>query len=118
MGGAEADRIYIAIGSGETFDAIGALITAIARERIPVSQALAATVSAWLDCYLGQDAEPRLRDLHRRGGKCTDSNRLPPRPENPDQPGAQQIDCLIKKLGICVRCPRSCCRNSPTVEQR
>jgi hypothetical protein len=63
MSRAEADHIYIAIGIGETFDAIDALITAIARERIPVGQALAATVSAWLDCYLGQSAEPRLRDL-------------------------------------------------------
>ena len=60
---AEADHIYIAIGIGETFDAIDALITAIARERIPVGEALAATVSAWLDCYLGQNAEPRLHQL-------------------------------------------------------
>jgi hypothetical protein len=59
----EADHIYIANGIGETFEAIDALITAIARERIPVGEALAATVSAWLDCYLGQNAEPLLRQL-------------------------------------------------------
>lgn len=58
-----ADQIHIAIGIGETFDAIDALITAIARDRIPIDEALAATVSAWLDCYLGQNAEPRLRQL-------------------------------------------------------
>lgn len=63
MSRTEADDIHIAIGIGETFDAIDALITAIARERIPVGEALAATVSAWLDCYRGQNGEPRLRDL-------------------------------------------------------
>lgn len=59
----EADPIYIAIGIGETFDAIDALITAIVRQRIPVGVTLAATVSVWLDFYVGQDAEPRLRQL-------------------------------------------------------
>jgi hypothetical protein len=59
----EADRIYIAIGIGETFTAIDALITAIARDRITLGEELVATVASWLDCYLGQDAEPRLRQL-------------------------------------------------------
>jgi hypothetical protein len=59
----ESDRIYIAIGVGDTFAAIDDLITAIARVRIPLSDDLVATVTAWLDCYVGQDAEPRLRQL-------------------------------------------------------
>lgn len=59
----DADRIYIALGIGETFDAIDALITAIARNHIPLSDDLAATTTTWLDCYLGQNAEPRLRQL-------------------------------------------------------
>jgi len=59
----EADPIYIAIGIGEMFDAIDALITTIVWQRIPVGAAVAATVSAWLDFYRGQDAEPRLRQL-------------------------------------------------------
>lgn len=59
----EADRIYIAIGIGERFDAIDALLTAIARNRIPLGQDLLATVASWLDCYRGQDSEPRLRHL-------------------------------------------------------
>ncbi|HVQ53027.1 MAG TPA: hypothetical protein VMS92_23575, partial [Mycobacterium sp.] len=50
----DADRIYIAIGIGETFAAIDALLTAIARDRIPVGDDLVATVAAWLDCYRGQ----------------------------------------------------------------
>ena len=59
----DADRIYIAIGIGETFAAIDALLTAIARNGIPVGDDLAATVATWLDCYRGQDTEPRLRQL-------------------------------------------------------
>ena len=59
----DADRIYIALGIGETFDAIDALITAIARNHIPLSDDLAATTTTWLDCYLGHNAEPRLRQL-------------------------------------------------------
>lgn len=59
----DADRIYIALGIGETFDAIDALITAIARNHIPLRDDLVATTATWLDCYLGQNAEPRLRQL-------------------------------------------------------
>jgi hypothetical protein len=59
----ECDRIYIAIGVGETFVAIHDLTISIARERIPLSDDLVATVTAWLDCYVGHDAEPRLRQL-------------------------------------------------------
>ena len=59
----DADRIYIAIGIGETYTAIDALLTAIARDRIPLGDDLVATVATWLDCYRGQDTEPRLRQL-------------------------------------------------------
>ena len=59
----EADRIYIAIGIGEAFDAIEALITVIARKRIPVTEEMAATVNTWLDCHRSHDVEPRLREL-------------------------------------------------------
>lgn len=57
------DRIYIAIGIGDTLAAIDDLITVIVRERIPVSDDVVAAVSAWLDCYLGHDSEPGLREL-------------------------------------------------------
>jgi hypothetical protein len=59
----EADRIYIAIGIGDAFDAIDALITAIARDRIRLGDDLVATVVTWLDRYVGQPTEPRLRQL-------------------------------------------------------
>jgi hypothetical protein len=54
---------YIGIGVGETFAAIDALLTAIARDQIAVSNDLVVTVTAWLDCFIGQAAEPRLREL-------------------------------------------------------
>jgi len=59
----DADPIYIALGIGETFAAIDALLTVLARNHIPLSAELGATAASWLDCYLGQDAEPRLRQL-------------------------------------------------------
>ncbi|MHA0290033.1 tryptophanase [Mycobacteroides abscessus subsp. abscessus] len=59
----DADRIYITLGIGETFAAIEALITAIARNQIPLNHDLVATTASWLDCYRGQSAEPRLRQL-------------------------------------------------------
>lgn len=59
----DADRIYIAIGIGDTFEAIDALITTIVRGDIPLGPDLVATVADWLDCYRGQDAEQRLRQL-------------------------------------------------------
>lgn len=59
----DADRIYIHIGVGDTFDAIATLLTVIARDHIPLGRDLVATVASWLDCYRGQEAEPRLRDL-------------------------------------------------------
>ena len=59
----DADGIYISLGIGETFAAIDALITAIAGNHISLSVDLLATTASWLDCHLGQDAEPRLRHL-------------------------------------------------------
>lgn len=63
LGRVDADHIYIAIGIGEVFEAIDVLITVIARDRITLSGDLVATVTSWLDCYRGQDAEVRLRQL-------------------------------------------------------
>jgi len=59
----EADRVYIAVGIGETFEAIDALLTAIAREGIPLGRDVVAIATPWLDCYRGQDAETGLRHL-------------------------------------------------------
>lgn len=58
----ELSAIHISIGVGETFAAIDVLVTAVAREHLPLDAELVGTVTAWLDCYVGQDAEPRLRE--------------------------------------------------------
>jgi hypothetical protein len=58
----EQSAIHISIGVGETFAAIDGLVTAVARERLPLDAELVGTVTAWLDCYVGQEAEPRLRE--------------------------------------------------------
>lgn len=71
----EADGIYIAIGIGEAFIAIEALLTAIVRDQVPLGADLVAIVATWLDCYRGQDAEPRLRRL------LSEVKRLPPQHE-------------------------------------
>ncbi len=60
---AEADRIYVSVGIGDAFEAIDALIAIIARDRIPLGSDVVAVVTAWLDCYRGQKAEPHLRHL-------------------------------------------------------
>ena len=52
---ADADRIYIAIGIGETFEAIDALLTAIAQHRVPLGHDVVSTVASWLDCYRGRN---------------------------------------------------------------
>ena len=59
----DADRIFIPLGIGETFAAIDALITVIAQNQIPLSEDQVAVTVAWLNRYLGQGAEPRLRHL-------------------------------------------------------
>lgn len=59
----DADHIYIAIGAGDTFEAIDALLTVIARDCIPLDHDVVATVVSWLDCYHGQEAADRLRRL-------------------------------------------------------
>ena len=63
LGRTHRDRVYIALGIGETFAAIEDLITLIAAHRIPLSGDLMATVSTWLDYYDGHPAHPRLQEL-------------------------------------------------------
>jgi hypothetical protein len=62
LSASEQSAIHISIGLGEAFAAIDVLVTAVARERLSLDAELVGTVTAWLDCYVGQDAEPRLRE--------------------------------------------------------
>lgn len=59
----QAHRIHIAIGTGETFEAIDTLITVIARQQLCLDARMHACTNAWLDRYVGQPAIPRLRAL-------------------------------------------------------
>ena len=61
-----AHHIYIAIGVGDTFDAIELLLAIIVEHHVRLDEDLRAAVAAWLDRYRGQDAERRLRELLRR----------------------------------------------------
>lgn len=79
----EADRIYITLGIGETFTAIDALITAIARNHIALSDDLVAATASWLDCYLGQGDEPRLRHLLGAIIAAASQQRCPPPTSEP-----------------------------------
>lgn len=63
MSRVDADRVYIAIGIGDTFEAIDTLVTIIVAGDIPLARDVVATVAGWLDCYRGQDGELRLRQL-------------------------------------------------------
>jgi hypothetical protein len=56
-------NIYIAIGVGETFAAVGSLLTQIARTQLAVPADVIATTATWLDGYIGHTHEPRLREL-------------------------------------------------------
>lgn len=70
---AERNNLYVAIGIGETFFAIGLLTAAIVRNDLAISGNLVTRLHAWLDSYCGHDDELRLRDLigrmsiHARG---------------------------------------------------
>ena len=59
----ERNNVFVAIGTGEAFTAIGLLLGAITREGSRVDTRLSARLSTWLDAYAGHDDEPRLRRL-------------------------------------------------------
>jgi hypothetical protein len=85
----ESNQIYIAIGIGESFAAIDVLLTAILREQLRLDAEVVGIVTAWLDCHIGQDAEPRLRnvvaaiDLHPSPTTALDARQaLSPQPQS------------------------------------
>ncbi len=59
----ERNDVYVALGGGETFSAIGRLIAAVVRARQALPQDLLMTFGRWLDAYVGSDDEPYLREL-------------------------------------------------------
>ena len=59
----ERDNVFVAIGSGETFAAIGQLFKSAATKRIPLRPDLLQRCRTWLGAYVGHDDERYLRRL-------------------------------------------------------
>ena len=56
-------RVYTAIGAGDSYSAIGTLLTTIHRARVPLSPALLARLADWLNGYAHDDDAPRLHEM-------------------------------------------------------
>jgi hypothetical protein len=61
LGAVERNDVFVAIGSGETFDAIRRLIKLVAIKRIPVKADLVRECMSWLSGYVGHEDERPLR---------------------------------------------------------
>ena len=59
----ERNRVFMAIGAGETFAAIRGLVKSVAVKRIALRPDLAQQCITWLHAYVGQDDERYLRRL-------------------------------------------------------
>jgi hypothetical protein len=60
---AERHNIYVAIGVGDTFSAIRALVMVIVREGLALPVDLVAALPSWLDAHSHNESEPHLRGL-------------------------------------------------------
>jgi hypothetical protein len=69
----ERDDIFVAIGAGETFAVVRALIKWVAINRIPVEPDLVRQCISWLDAYVGHEDERYLRRLIENFAIPTDS---------------------------------------------
>jgi hypothetical protein len=61
LGVVERNDVFVAIGSGETFDAIRRLIKLVAVKRILVKADLVRECMSWLSGYVGHEDERSLR---------------------------------------------------------
>jgi hypothetical protein len=63
-----ADRsvVFAKIGAGDTYGAIGLLLSSAQHRGAPIGPDLLRRVTAWLTAYAGCAEEPRLRDLLTR----------------------------------------------------
>jgi hypothetical protein len=60
---AERNALFVAIGAGETFAVVRALVKWVAIKRIPVEPDLVRQCVSWLDGYAGHNDERYLRRL-------------------------------------------------------
>lgn len=67
VGSRLADRVsgelYTAIGAGDTYTAIKALLQMIVHRRVPISPPLVDRLTTWLAAYVHTDDAPHLREL-------------------------------------------------------
>ena len=63
LGIVDRNNIFVAIGAGETFAVVRALVKWVAIKRIPVKPDLVRQCVSWLDGYAGHDDERYLRRL-------------------------------------------------------
>jgi hypothetical protein len=61
LGAVELNAIYVAIGAGETFEAIRKLIKSVAVKHIPVKRDLELGCLSWLQGYVGHEDEGSIR---------------------------------------------------------
>lgn len=58
-------EVYAMIGGGNFYNAIQTLLETVAHEGVPISPALAASLTHWLAPYAHDEGAPRLRELLR-----------------------------------------------------
>lgn len=73
----ERNRLFIAIGIGEAFSAIGLALQAIVRADCTVERDVAARLEAWLTAYIGHDDEQQLRRWIQRAAVAARSRHVP-----------------------------------------
>lgn len=57
------NRLFAAIGSGDTYPAIEELLAQAARGGYPLIESVAVEIERWLNGYSGTSGEPRLRAI-------------------------------------------------------
>ncbi len=66
LGATDRSTIFAKIGAGDTYDAIGCLLSSAQHLGAELEPDLLKRATTWLDAYAGGDDEPRLRDLLTR----------------------------------------------------
>jgi hypothetical protein len=74
----ERNALFVAVGAGETFAVVRALVKWVAIKRIPVEPDLVRQCVSWLDGYAGHDDERYLRRLIEEMVSPTEIQARPP----------------------------------------
>jgi hypothetical protein len=74
----ERNALFVAVGAGETFAVVRALVKWVAIKRIPVEPDLVRQCVSWLDGYAGHDDERYLRCLIEEMVSPTEIQARPP----------------------------------------